>query len=126
MDIKIVNSNNEEVKTESIKEMKTPDAQVSSDHEFLPQQVAQLFDFKPSEATKYQNKIQTLIEYAKLKTEDHSPEGIKWAIRSLSLKVGTPPLGEKLINYLGKYAYLELETRKLEKEKEQYLKGGSL
>lgn len=119
MDIKI--DGQEAPKVEEIKE---PETQVVKDGEYLPQQIAQMFDFKPSEVSQYQNKIQTLIEYAKTKTEDHSPEGLKWAIRSLSLKVGTPPLGEKLINYLGKYAYLELETRRLEKEKEKYIQNG--
>ena len=87
----------------------------------LYERVAQMFDLKPSEVSKYKSKLNTLIEYAKIKTEDHSPEGLKWAIKSLATKLGTPPLGEQLIGYLTRFAYLELESRTIEKEKEKYL-----
>ena len=86
----------------------------------LAERVAQMFDLKPSEVSKYRSKLNTLIEYAKLKTEDHSASGLKWAIRSLGTKLGTPPLGEKLLPYLTKYAHLYLESRNLDKEMEKY------
>jgi hypothetical protein len=38
----------------------------------------------------------------------------------LEYKVGTPELGEKLINYLSKYAYLKLEQKKLDEEVKKY------
>jgi len=59
----------------------------------LTERVAQLFDLKPSEVSKYTSKLNTLIDYAKVKTEDHSVSGLKWAIKSLGTKLGTPPLG---------------------------------
>lgn len=65
----------------------------------------------------YRHKAQTLLEYAKSQTEDHSPENLKWIIRSLELKLGTPPLAEKRVNYLARYAWLEMEESKLKKEK---------
>lgn len=89
----------------------------------LREQVAQTFDLKPSEISQYKGKLDTLIEYAKLKTDDHSPEGLKWAIRQLGVKVGTPPLGEKLINYLNLYARLYLEGRHIDEEKQKFLRG---
>ena len=89
----------------------------------LVEQVGQLFDFRPSEASQYKSKINTLIDYAKLKTDDHSPEGIKWALRDLQLKLGTPGMGEKMINYMTRYAYLYLESKKIEKEKQKFLRG---
>jgi len=84
--------------------------------EILQQQVAQLFDLKTNEVSQFANKIQTLIDYAKTQTDNHSPEGIKWAIRDLSFKVGTPPLGEKMINYLTLYAYTRSNRDKLDKQ----------
>ena len=88
--------------------------------EFLPQSVGQLFDLSPDEINHYSDKLGTLIDYAKTCTDDRSPEGIKWAIRSLESRVGTPPLGEKRINFLSKYAWLKLDELRLKKEVEQY------
>ena len=86
----------------------------------LAERVAQMFDMKPSEVGRDRSKLNTLIAYAKLKTDDHSPEGLKWAIRSLGNKLGTPALGEKLLPYLCRYAHLYLETKEIEKEMEKY------
>lgn len=89
----------------------------------LAERVAQMFDLKPSEVSKYKRKLNTLIEYAKTKTDDHSPQGLKWAIRSLGTKLGTPPLGEKLLPYLTRYAHLSLESNRIEAEKQKFEKG---
>lgn len=91
--------------------------------EYMRDQLARTFDLSASEVSQYKTKLDTLIEYAKLKTDDHTPEGIKWAIRQLGVKVGTPPLGEKLINYLNLYARLYLEGHRINKEKEKFLRG---
>ena len=52
--------------------------------------------------------VDTLIKWAKANTDDHSPEGLKWAIRSIETKTGTPPLGEKATRF-GYTTYLLLE-----------------
>lgn len=78
---------------ETPKEVKnTPDSTLVPHGEIDRMQLAQTFDLKPSEAGKYKKELDGLIEYAKLKTDDHSPEGLKWAIRSLGTKLGTPPV----------------------------------
>ena len=120
MDIKIVDQQGKEVVEEQPTEAKTPATAPVLEGELLQQSVGQVFDLTPNQVNKYKNKIDTLIEFAKTQTEDHSIEGIKWAIRSLQGKVGTPPLGEKWITYLAKYAWIKLEGRKVEKEVEQY------
>lgn len=61
-------------------------------------------------------KLQTLLDYAKSQTKDHSPESLKWAIRVLETKTGTPPFGEKLVSYLARYAYLVMEKSKIDQE----------
>lgn len=91
--------------------------------EYIRNSIGALFDLKPTEISLFQDKIGTLLEYARSMVEDPTPENIKWAIRSLQGKVGTPPLGEKWINYLGKYCYLKLESMKLNKETEKYEHG---
>lgn len=92
--------------------------------ELMLQQIATLFDFKPSEIAENKDKLNTLLDYAKMKTEDHTPEGLKWALRNLSIKLGTPPMGEKLIVYLTRFAHLESESMRINAEKEKFLGGG--
>jgi len=122
MDIKIVDAQGQEIPKEEPKAVEEP-VQTIPEGVLMVEQVGQLFDFKPSEVGQYKTKLNTLIEYAKLKTDDHSPEGIKWALRDLQMRLGTPQIGEKMINYMTRYAYIYLETKKLEKEKEMFLKG---
>lgn len=122
MDIKVVDDKGLPIEQE-IKEIPTPPT-IQPDGVMLREQIAKsLFDFKPSEMASYKDKLETLITYAKMKTDDHSPDGIKWALRNLGVKLGTPPLGEKLINYLHVYAKLYLESKRVEAEKDKFLRG---
>jgi hypothetical protein len=91
--------------------------------DFLADSVASTLNIDSTEVSKFKLKIDTLIKYAKSKTDDHSPEGIKWALRNLSVKLGTPPLGEKLINYLHGYAKLYLQGKEIEEHKSRFLRG---
>lgn len=90
--------------------------------ELMLNQIATLFDFKPSEISQNSSKLQTLLDYAKSQSDDHSPENLKWIIRSLGTKLGTPALGENLLAFISRYAHLHLEGMKIEKEKEQFIK----
>lgn len=118
MEIKVVNQSGEEI-VEEPRVVGEPGETTNYD-DILITSVGQLFDMKPSEMGAMKDKINLLIDYARTQTDETSPESIKWAIRSLQGKVGTPPLGEKWINYLSKYAYLKLEGLKLQKETEQF------
>lgn len=69
-----------------------------------------------TERHRYAPKVQTLLEWAKTQTKEHTPENIMWAIRSLELKTGTPPLAEKRINYIARMAYLLTEGKKIDSE----------
>ena len=80
---------------------------------------------KESEFSKYADKIHTLLEYAKKESPDHTPENIKWVIRSLELKLGSPPFAEKRINHVARYAYLLSEESRIAKEKEAYIRAGN-
>jgi len=92
------------------REFEAPESTPVKEGEIELQQIGQIFDFKPTECQQYANKLRTLIDYAKTQTEDHSITGLKWAIRSLQGKVGTPPLGQSWIAYLTEYAHLKLES----------------
>lgn len=115
MEIKIVNEAGQPV-TEAVQEINSTGTTLVSDQSLVKQSIAAMFDLSPSEMSKNESKLDTLIAYAKTKTDDHSPESIKWALRSLQSMVGTPPLGESWIPYLTRYAFLNLEKTKIDKE----------
>lgn len=73
-----------------------------------------------NEVSQYESELKILLDYAKTQTKDHSPENLKWIIRQLELKTGTPPFGEKAIKYLARFAFLSLEQQKINKELESY------
>lgn len=124
MDIKVLNSVGiEETQSVEPKESETQPTPTTLTQEYINNSVGALFDLTPSEMSQFSDKIQTLLEYAKSVVDSPTPENLKWAIRNLEYKVGTPPLGEKTINYLSKFAYLHLEGLKIEKEKERYIKN---
>lgn len=120
MDIKIVGQE-PQVETQ---EFEGPKGDTMVPNQRVFDGVAQLFDINPNESTKFESKLNTLIDYAKTQTDDHTPEGIKWALRMLQGKVGTPPLGQKWVDYLSRFAYLSLESNKLDKELTNFIKNG--
>lgn len=69
-----------------------------------------------SESNKFKGQVDTILKWAKTKTDDHSPEGLKWAIRNLELRLGTPPFGEHRARFLSRYAYLQMESESLRKQ----------
>ena len=117
MDIKIVDQAGKEVKPV---EQKVSDTEPSITGDLLEMSVGQLFDMRPNEIQASRDQIRLLVEYAKSVTDDHTSMGIKWAIRSLQGRVGTPPLGQKWLPYLTQYAYIKLESLKIQKEVEKY------
>ena len=121
MEIKIIEAG-KEVKPEAPKEI-TPSnglvGDVSGDLELKA--MAQVMGLeRDSEIGQNQSKLRTLLDYAKSQTEDHSPENLKWIIRSLELKLGTPPLAEKRLSYVTRYAFLLSEESKIKAEKEKF------
>ena len=119
MDIKIVDADNKPVTVSG--EIPTPEAlDVPFRGELEVKAIGDVLGLSELDRVKYGDKIKTLLEYAKAKSDDHSPEGLKWAVRTLGTKLNTPNIGEKMIDYMSRFAYLELEGRKIDKEKEKY------
>lgn len=70
-----------------------------------------------NEKRQYQDKIDTLMEYIKLKVPDlKNQERIMSEIRDLELRLGTPPISEKRISYVARYAYLLMDSMKIKQE----------
>ncbi len=68
----------------------------------------------------YADKIDTLLEWARTQTKDHSPEGIKSVIRRLEIKLGSPPLAEKKISYVARHAYLLMDKLLAKQERKMW------
>ena len=71
----------------------------------------------------YTDEIDWLLNYAKDQTEDNSVEGLKWAIRELDIKLGTPPFLEDRVKLMARYAYLFMEGKKTNKELQKMTRG---
>lgn len=121
-EIKIVDEQGNGVEPSEPKSMSDSPTSVSvPSGVFLVEQVGKLFDMRPNEISQNKRHLDRLIDYAKSKTDDHSPESIKWVIRRLGTKLGSPPLGERKITYLSRFAYLDLQSGQLDKEKKRFL-----
>lgn len=101
------------VKSEPV-EVKTPDTlSPPIVGELEVNAVSDVLGLTKEEVGKYQDKLDILLEWAKTKTDDHSPENLKWVIRDLGFNLGTPPLGQKLVNWLAEYAYLNKQSQEI-------------
>jgi hypothetical protein len=120
MDIKVIDTlNNKEVPKEESFDHHVLDGNVSQ--EMQEKAIGQVVGLEyPSSLSKYSDSLRTLLEYAKTQTEDHSPESLKWVVRSLEMKLGSPPFSEDRIKYIARYAYLLNESKKLDKEKKKF------
>lgn len=122
-DIKIVDEQGQEVQEDQGEISGEPEMTLYPTGRLLEESVAKLFNLTPAEMSGYRDKLRTLIQYAKYKTDDHSPEGIKWALRHAGMKLGTPPLGERPIDYLHVYAKLYVQEQHIKERRERFLKG---
>lgn len=66
---------------------------------------------------RYKNDVDLLLRWVKETTPNASREDIKYYLRELEVKLGSPPLTERKVSFLARYAYLDMEQKRLEKEK---------
>lgn len=125
MDIKIVDENGKEPIVENNVENleKHPEKmEVVNPYEIEEMSIHQILEIDgDADKQKYTPEIKTLYNWVKTKTNDLSPENIKWTIRELQLKLGTPPFGEDRIKHLSRFAYLDMEGKRIEEEKKKYM-----
>jgi hypothetical protein len=123
MDIKIVDNEGKEI----IKENKPLVSENNVSAPVLPElehkAIGQVLGLEnESDLAKYEDKLNTLLDYAKSQSDDHSFENLKWIIRELGSKVNTPPFGEDRVNYIARYAYLLTEAKGIKSELEKFEK----
>lgn len=123
-DIRVLDEKGEEVNNNI--EVKDPENPISAPLTPILEiaAVADVLGIEKDDMGLYDDKLQVLLEYAKAKTSDHSQEGLKWALRSLEISLNSPSVGEKMIDYLHRYAYLYLEGQRNNEEMKKFT-GGS-
>lgn len=117
MDIKIIGATPSE--TESLETRETQTIEGGSGDEINTIAAHQVLEIEDSDKEKYSGDVKTLLEWAKSKTGSEDYQELKWAIRDLQLKIGTPPFGDRIKN-LARFAYLELEEKRIQQEKKSF------
>lgn len=114
MDINSVDTKS--ISTEESVEIKNPSSVTSVDQ--TPQELADMFEIEKADYGKLSPKINTLIDWAKLNT----PEGedLRWTLRRLETKLGTPPMGRSRIDHMAEYAFLWLQNQEINKKLDEY------
>lgn len=97
-------------------EIKQPETTVSVDSS--AQELADMFEIDKQDYGKLSPKINTLLDWAKQNTSDG--EDIRWTLRRLETKLGTPPMGRSKLDHMAEYAYLWLQGRELNKKLDSY------
>lgn len=121
MDIKIVDGKNTPVETPNLP-VKDPTPTVGGQPDELYQrEVGKVLGVEnESEFNKYQSNLKTLVDYAKSQTTDHSPENLKWIIRSIEVKLGSPSFAEDRIKFISRYVWLLSEGKRIENERKKF------
>lgn len=70
--------------------------------------------------TDYDEDVETLVRWAKEQTDSDDPQEIKWAIRDLRMRLGTPSYGDS-IKHLSRFAYLDSEEKRIKREKREFI-----
>jgi hypothetical protein len=118
MDIKIVNDQGEIQEEVKPVEVKEPTERLTRPSDLDAINLAQMFDMDITEMRESDEKLKTLVAWAKTQVDEPTLQNIKIAIRNLESRVGSPGLAEKRITKIHRFAYLELQEQKLRKEKE--------
>lgn len=121
MDIKIIGDAGQEVQP-ATKQIQNPTGlEGGLPGELEQKAIGQVLGLEnPSDLGKYTDNLKTLIQYAKSQTDDHSPESLKWVVRSLELKLNTPPFLEDKVKYIARYAWLLTEEKRLSSERQKF------
>ena len=116
MEIKVVNADLTDV--QKIEKDYSSPMSVSGDNEGEIHSIAvkQVLDVRDGEYD--DDDIKTLVKWARGNVGDDITD-IKWAIRDLRMRIGTPTYGDAIKN-LSRFAYLDMEGKRIEKEKESF------
>lgn len=120
-DIKIVNEKGEVEKPALSPFVSGETLEVNPMPKIEEMAVAQIMGVDNRDIHSCSDKVNILLDYAKSQGAK-TPEEIKWTVRELYYKIGTPPFGEKPINFASEYAYLLMEGKHIEEAKKKFEK----
>lgn len=81
--------------------------------------VRQVLEIK-NDSKDYDEDVNTLVKWAKTQVDSDDPTEIKWAIRDLRMRLGTPTFGDS-IKHLSRFAYLDMEEKRIKSEKQKFV-----
>jgi len=122
MDIKVVDKSNTSPVKSVADEVKPPATMtVSAMPEMDQKAIQQALGLEnDGDKTKYKHEVDLLLQWAKENAKGKTPDDLKWAIRTLELRVGTPPISENRVRYLAQYAYLASEHKRIENDMKKF------
>lgn len=83
--------------------------------------LSQVLNLDNHDIKQYKDKLADIMTWVKTQTEDLSFENVKRIIVSLKSKLGSPKWDEKLISQVHRYAYLSMQSKKVQSEIEELL-----
>lgn len=115
MEIKIVDEKGE---VKDVEQKPIPDKAVDTATlgEIDNNAIAQVLNLDEKERSLYKDEIGILLDWAKDSGYKDVME-LKWKVRELTSKIGSPGFGERMVTRIARYAYLELESKKIQEEK---------
>lgn len=122
MDIKIIKATPTDVEKIEAKNEESLTKQVvegGNEGEIANIAVKQALDIE-RDNTDYDDDLDILVKWAKSQTDGDDPTDLKWAIRDLRMRLGTPTFGDS-IKHLSRFAYLDLEEKRIKKEKRNFI-----
>jgi len=120
-EIRDVDEKGEVIEKESLEPLKTGKVlEVPADDPLLTATEQVLGVETHSDKARYGQKLGDIVEWAKQQTEDHSVAGIKWAIRDMQMKIGSPKFGESNIDYLHSYIALAIQKKDVDSKLKKY------
>lgn len=117
MEITIVGKQKDPAQDSSVSNHQDGMSGVNSDDLLSEIAVAQIFDLDHSDQKKYKEKIKTILDWARPQVKEKDFTSLKWIIKTLESKLGSPNFGETRISKVARYAYLDMEGKRLEQEK---------
>lgn len=124
MDIKVVGMTQDKTDLEKIQEKNDESLPQSVIESSEPGEIAiiavkQVLEID-RDSTDYDSELSTLVDWAREQTGGDDPTELKWAIRDLRMRIGTPSFGDA-IKHLSRFAYLDLEEKRIKKEKQSFI-----
>ena len=81
--------------------------------------VRQVLELGPHDS-EHDGDVKILVEWAKEQVGEDDPMKLKWAVRDLRMRIGTPSFGDP-IKHLSRFAYLDLEEKRIKAEKRNFV-----